>query len=304
MEITPSTAISTQKLSFSYSSGTVFTDLDFTVHSGDFLALVGPNGGGKTTFLKLVLGILQPQAGSVRIFDKAPAEVCQSVGYVPQYSTLRNDFPATLLDAVLMGAAQRSMLGGFWPRDRQARDRAMTLLEKMKLPHLAHKDISALSGGERQRALIARALMGRKTEDAPFLLLLDEPTASIDPAGKFCFYDFLAELKNNSTIVIVSHEMLLTSPYFTRVVYLNQTMQELPVKNLTPETLSILFGEHEHPCPVSDLHHVAQVHSDCCPQFQASRTASEKPRSTACNHPHHGDTACQKQTAPTNPLTL
>ena len=295
-------AISAENLSFSYSSGTVFSNLDFTVHSGDFLALIGPNGGGKTTFLKLVLGILQPQTGKVRIFDKAPAEVCQSVGYVPQYSTLRNDFPAPLLDAVLMGAAQRSMLGGFWPRDGQAKDRAMTLLEKMKLPHLAHKDISALSGGERQRALIARALMGRKSEDAPFLLLLDEPTASIDPAGKFCFYDFLTELKNNSTIVIVSHEMLLTSPYFTRVVYLNHTIQELPVKNLTPETLSILFGEHEHTCPVSDLHHVAQVHSDCCPQFQAARNnePSEKLRSTSCHH-QHGEAACQKQAPITTP---
>ena len=289
-------AIAAEKLCFSYSSAPLFTDLDFSVKSGDFLALVGPNGGGKSTFLKLVLGILRPQSGLVRIFGKQPNEVCRSVGYVPQYSTLRDDFPASLLEAVLMGAARSSPLGGFWPRDRQATRKAMELLEKMKLPQLAGKDISELSGGERQRALIARALMGRENEDTPFLLLLDEPTASIDPAGKFCFYEFLADLKNNITIVIVSHEMLLTSPFFTRVVYLNRTLQDLPHKNLTPETLTILFGEHAHPCPVSDLNHVAQVHSDCCPGAQLREISA----SASCRTPHGQENAEH----PGSPATL
>ena len=260
-------AVAITKLSFSHNREPVLLDINLTVHQGDFMALIGPNGGGKTTLLRLMLGLLKPQTGSVRIFGESPEQMQDHMGYVPQFSTMKSDFPATILDAVLMGGAKRSFFGGRWPRGKESKRQALEHLETLGLADMANAPVHALSGGQRQRVLVARALMGRpEGSDSPFMLLLDEPTASIDPQGKFCFYEFLGNLRGKVTIVVVSHDLFVASPFFSHVAFINKTATLLPDgAGLSGQELSALFGIHAHACPVADLQHAGGlVHMDDC----------------------------------------
>ena len=260
-------AVVVSNVRFAYTGEPVLEDVSLTVHQGDFMALIGPNGGGKTTLLRLMLGLYAPQAGNVRIFGENPASMSAHMGYVPQFSTMRTDFPASVLDVVLMGAAKGSLSGGSWSRSRTAREQALGHLDTLGLADMAAAPLHGLSGGQRQRVLVARALMGRPQDnDAPFLLLLDEPTASIDPQGKFCFYEFLGNLRGEVTIVVVSHDLFAASPFFSHVAFINRTATLLPDSGpLNGEDLAALFGMHMHACPVADLQHaVGLQHPDGC----------------------------------------
>ena len=251
-------AVQVQDLCYAYGTEAVLQNITFTVQPGDFLAIIGPNGGGKSTLLRLLLGLLTPSQGEVRIFGKEPAASRSHMGFVPQFTTLRADFPATVLEMVLMGGAQASPLGGDWGTHAKARHKALRLLETLGLSGLAGRPIGSLSGGQCQRAMAARALMAKpeqtqEGEDVPFLLLLDEPTASIDPEGKHCFYDFLETLRGSCTIVLVSHDLSLASPYFTNIALVNRTLTMQPSKQLTPAGLMETFGTHAHSCPIGAL---------------------------------------------------
>jgi zinc transport system ATP-binding protein len=238
----------------------VLEDATLRVERGELLAVIGPNGGGKTTLLRLMLGLIQPRSGSIRVFGGDPAHMRRQIGYVPQFSTLRADVPATVRDIVMTGAAERGFFGARLPRDKQSRRLAETLLEEMGLLALAGKHPTSLSGGERQRLLVARALMGRPENNDDFLLLLDEPTASIDPKGKFCFYELVNGLRGRATIVVVSHDLLPAPPFFSRMVAVNRTVKILSGEEPTLEALTALFGPHLHSCPVGDLQHSAGLH--------------------------------------------
>jgi zinc transport system ATP-binding protein len=259
-------AVEIRSLSFSFETEQVLTDIDLTVPRGEFLAVIGPNGGGKTTLLRLMLGVFSPGAGDIRIWGKTPGRARQNVGYVPQFPTLHQDFPASVLELVLMGAARPSFGGGSWSAGKASRETAERHLVTLGLESVMHRHVGDLSGGQLQRALVARALMGRpKMAESPFLLLLDEPTASIDPQGKFCFYNFLNELRDDVTIVVVSHDLMLASPFFTSVVFVNRILTRLQGGSVTPEQLTSLYGSHQHPCPVADLQHASGLlHSSGC----------------------------------------
>lgn len=261
-------------LAFAHSGEPVLENVSLTVEQGEFLALIGPNGGGKTTLLRLVLGLLTPDAGTVRVFGREPSTMSARMGYVPQFSTLRSDFPASVLDMVLMGAARPGLLGGGWRTGKAEKETALSHLETLGLTDMAQHPVGGLSGGQRQRALVARALMGRPADARiPFLLLLDEPTASIDPQGKFCFYEFMGKLRGSVTILVVSHDLFIASPFFSHIAFINRTITPLPDTRLTPETLSRLFGTHLHECPVADLQHAGGVqHAEGCSH-------------PACSHP-------------------
>lgn len=239
------------------------------------------------------------------------------IGYVPQFSTMQLDFPASVLDMTLMGGACPDLWGGGWRTDKPARERALAYLDILGLADCADVPVKALSGGQRQRALVARALMGRPASaplpaaakiggpptvengpgvmDAllngePFLLLLDEPTASIDPRGKFCFYEFIGKLRGKVTVIVVSHDMFMASPFFTHIVFVNRTLTPLPGKTLTPETLTALFGSHMHECPVADLQHAGGLlHTSGCthPACRSTAEAHEKGVCAVC-----GATGC------------
>ncbi len=272
-------AVALENVSFAYGCETAVEDISLMVDQGDFLALIGPNGGGKTTLLRIMLGLLEPQKGAARVFGNPPARMTRNIGYVPQFSTLRPDFPASVLEMVLMGAARPSLVGGSWPGNARSKAAALEHLDTLGLADLASRPVSALSGGQRQRALVARALMGKPAEgDAPFLLLLDEPTASIDPQGKFCFYEFLGKLRGFVSIIVVSHDLFIASPFFNRIAFVNRSLVPLPDNRVSAENLTLLFGRHLHECPVADFQHAEGImHPEGCSHPACADNMPESP---------------------------
>ena len=260
---TRESAVSLKGISFSRMRERILDGIDLEVAQGDFLALLGPNGGGKTTLLRLMLGLVRPDSGQVSIFGLPPEQARARIGYVPQFSTIRQEFPTTVLHMTLMGAARaRSGFGPLWADDAAACAKARSILDTLGILDVADNPIHALSGGQRQRLLVARALMGRPAE-GPFLLLLDEPTASIDVEGKYCFYEFLGSIRGTITIIVVSHDLSMASPFFSRVALLNKTLTVATGELPSVELLQSVLGPHAPDCPVSRIIHPAHEHCGC-----------------------------------------
>jgi zinc transport system ATP-binding protein len=196
---------------------TVLKGLSLTVHEGDFLAVLGPNGGGKTTLLKAMLGLVRPLSGSVTVFGEAPGHSAGRIGYVPQRLMFDRSFPVSAIDVVLMGRLAKRRLMQRYGKDDHLK--ALEALEITGLGRFARRRIGTLSGGELQRVLIARALAGD-----PDLLLLDEPTASVDPEMKTTIYDLLDHLKERHTIVLVTHDTGTIGRHVSRIACLNCTL--------------------------------------------------------------------------------
>ena len=256
--------IELKAVNFAYEQDLVLQNASLSVAPGAFLGLFGPNGGGKTTLIKIMLGLLTPQQGSVAVLGKNPAKVRNKIGYVPQFSTACFNIPISVLDATLTGQVNNKPLpfgfGRHWQKRGLDLERARDALLKVGLSDLQNRQVSELSGGQRQRVLIARALASN-----PEILLLDEPTASIDPHGKFCFYEFLASLcnpnsNNPMTIVIVSHDLSITAGPLTAIATLDRTIHATVGNTPTPEMLEILYGKHPDSCPfdhfIKQLSHV------------------------------------------------
>ncbi len=191
------TAIEVSNLSFSYDKTPILQKAHVKVPAGTFVGIIGPNGGGKTTFLKLLMGFLTPESGSIQLFGKSPSQMRHRIGYVPQVSQTDRDFPITVLELVMLGAISNQFS---YPSD--GKDRAQKLLEELGLSAHRSKAFSSLSGGLAQRALLARALLSN-----PDLLLLDEPTANIDPMSKSTILNKLSEFKEKKTILLVTHDL-------------------------------------------------------------------------------------------------
>ncbi|ABL66463.1 metal ABC transporter ATP-binding protein [Chlorobium phaeobacteroides] len=216
------------RLSVVLDGSRVLDNLTLQVCEGDFLGIVGPNGGGKTTLLRVILGLQKPSDGTVTVFDKEPGQSPSRTGYVPQHLVFDRDFPISVRDMVLMGRLSgKKPLQQYTKSDRERVDEA---LETVGMSALKSRRIGVLSGGELQRTLIARALAGD-----PELLLLDEPTASVDPVMKTSIYDLLDRLKKQLTIVLVTHDTGTISRHVSRVVCLNCSMvlRENPLATLS-----------------------------------------------------------------------
>jgi zinc transport system ATP-binding protein len=213
------------------------------------VAIIGPNGGGKTTLLKLVLGLLTPLKGTVRINGKSPLEVSPFIGYVPQDVHTNRSFPITAMDVVLMGKLDpKKRLSR---RSAANRRDALAALERMEMAAYADKKIGSLSGGQRQRVFIARALVTR-----PKLLLLDEPTASIDTKGQTDFYSLLKELNKDITVLVVSHDLLMISRYVKSVACVNKKLHYHDQAEITGDMLEIMYPcTVEEVCPVELVAH-------------------------------------------------
>lgn len=221
----------------------VLEDVDLRVDARDYLAILGPNGGGKTTLLKVLLGLLAPDSGEVRVFGGAPNRAAGRVGYVPQVRAFDQDFPIRVLDVVLMGCLRRGTLGRVKPVHR---DRAVAALERVEVGELAERPIGALSGGQLQRVLIARALV-----DSPDLLLLDEPTSSLDQRAGRSVWDLFESLSQSMAVVVVSHDLGMVAARVRKVVCLNRRLYADSSQALTREVLEAAYG-----CPVDlVLHH-------------------------------------------------
>ncbi len=210
---------------FAYEREEVLHNVDLAVPNKSFVAVVGPNGGGKSTLVKLALGLLKPRCGRVRVFGGPPERSRSRVGYVAQHLSFDPAFPVSVLDVVLMGRADRH-----WalPYRRSDREKAVQALEQVGLRSLGHRGLPQLSGGERQRALVAQALVSD-----PELLILDEPTASVDATLEHEIYDLLLELNQRMTIVVVSHNLNVVTRHASHVACVNRTASLTRVDSLT-----------------------------------------------------------------------
>ncbi len=236
-------AIDLRDVCFYYNGNPVLNKVSLIVEERDFLAVIGPNGSGKTTLLKIILGILRPREGTIRIMGKNPAEAAGLVGYVPQDTGVNKGFPISVMDVTLMGRI------GLPGRERRytADDREMAahVLDKVKMSEYRDRPIGKLSGGQRQRVYIARALAAE-----PKILLMDEPTASVDVQFQSELYEFLKELNSTMTIVVVSHDMSVLSSYIKSVACLNQTLFYHGQSEVTDEMIHSAYH-----CPVELIAH-------------------------------------------------
>jgi len=223
-------------------------DVTLSIFQHDFLGIIGPNGGGKSTLLKVMLGLVKPDSGSVSVFDKPPEQVRSRIGYVSQRPAFDRDFPASVWDVVMMGRYGRTgLFRRYNGEDRTAAEKA--LVRVGMLDH-GNKQIGRLSGGEQQRVFVARALVAE-----PELLLLDEPTASIDSNMQTEFYELLEELKKSLTIVMVSHDIGAVSIYVDKIACLNCQLYYHGSKEVTPEIL-----EATYKCPIQLIAHGTVPH--------------------------------------------
>lgn len=236
-------------LGFAYNGETVLQEVNLTIKAGEFLAMIGPNGGGKTTLLKLILGLLKPDKGTIRVMGRPVPKAMAAIGYVPQNVHVNSNFPISVMDVVLMGKRDPKKR---WARQSAADHRAaLSALEQMDMAAHAQKKIGELSGGQRQRVFIARALVS-----APQLLLLDEPTAGIDTKGQADFYSLLQELNRHITIVVVSHDLLVISRYIKSVACVNRRLHYHDQAEITGEMLETMYPcTAEEVCPVELVAH-------------------------------------------------
>jgi zinc transport system ATP-binding protein len=210
-------AVSFRNVVFFYDYYPVLVDISFETKENDFVGIIGPNGGGKTTLLKLVAGLLKPSSGSVSVFGEKPSKSNETIGYVPQFLNIDKQFPITAEQVVGMGLNSSSKLFKRGVQgDREAVQEAM---KTVSIENIAKKYFGDLSLGQRQRCLIARALVSE-----PKLLLLDEPTASVDSAVEKDIYEIFHTLNEKMTILLVSHDLGFVSSYVKNVFCINRTL--------------------------------------------------------------------------------
>lgn len=229
------TIINIDDVSFSYSNIPVVRNVNLAVREGEFLGVIGPNAGGKSTLLKLILGLLQPDAGEITVFGKRPEKGRSRIGYVPQHPAFSRDFPINVRDAVLLGRlGETRWYGGYTQEDKEI---AINALKAVEIDNIRNQTIDSLSGGQLQRVLIARALASR-----PDILILDEPTANIDVRAEEDIFGLLKQYNDHMTIIVVSHDIGFISGYVNRVACLNQTMLCHTTSEISGKTIEELYG--------------------------------------------------------------
>lgn len=239
-------AISIEDLSFSYDGREILSEVNLAIWPFDSICIVGPNGGGKTTLMKLIIGLLSPDTGKVLIFGRRPEDAKKLIGYVPQYAEYDKQFPISVKEVVCMGRLGNSLTGRYTRTDW---DRTMNALQQVGLEQFADRSFSALSGGQRQRVLIARALASGGE-----ILILDEPTANIDQESESHLFELLGELNRRMTILMVTHDVGFASKFFKRIACVNRRVVIHPTSELTGQLIKEMYGgdfrmiRHDHTC--------------------------------------------------------
>lgn len=207
--------VSMRNVSYQLQGVSILEDINLDINSNDFLALIGPNGGGKSTLLRIILGLISPQKGIIKVFNRDPSKSRNLIGYLPQYTHYDPDFPINVYETVLMGRSSK-----LWPKiDDEDYDAVDSALKSVGMFKYRDRQISRLSGGQKQRVFIARALVRQ-----PKLLLLDEPMASIDPEMQQSFYTLISKLKKKMAIVLVSHDVGAVSDKVNKIACLNRKL--------------------------------------------------------------------------------
>jgi zinc transport system ATP-binding protein len=214
-----------ENVTFSYQDTPVLKDLNFTIQRNEFVGIIGPNGGGKTTLLKLMMGFLKPSKGKIQIFGDNPANSLNSIAYVPQTARFDRQFPISVMELVLSGRLSHLPWHGQY--SKLDKEKAFQALEKVNLTHLKNAAFGTLSGGQAQRALIARALVSE-----PKLLLLDEPTASVDAKAEADIYNILESLKGQMTMMMVTHDLAAVVNKLERVLLVQGSVLSLTPKEV------------------------------------------------------------------------
>jgi len=236
-------AIKVKDLWFAYDKKPVLEEVNLTLYKGDFFGILGPNGGGKTTLLKLFLGLLKPDQGEIRILGEHPHAASHRVGYVPQNSGFNLHFPISVKEIALMGRLSRARIGRRYKI--QDHDKIEDVLNKVGLWEYRHAHVGSLSGGQRQRAFIARALA-----TDPEILFLDEPTSNVDHDFETNLYDFLKKLNKKVTIVVITHDIGVISSNMKSVACVNRKLIFHEEGKLTSEMLDMAYQ-----CPVDLIAH-------------------------------------------------
>ncbi len=249
-------AIKIEDLDVYYGDLCVLSKINLEVKKDEFLGIIGPNGGGKTTLLKVILGLLGPSAGSVRIFGRLPCQMKGQIGYVPQFSKFNRHFPVSVEEVVLMGRLS-GQTGTFYSYSQRDKEAAAFFMKRMDVYNLKTRQIGKLSVGQLQRILIARALVAN-----PKILLLDEPTASVDAISKNEIYSLLKELNKDIPIVLVTHDIGVISSYIGKIACLNRELHYHGETKISENILQHLYG-----CPVELIahgvpHRILSVHGE------------------------------------------
>jgi len=265
--IEPTPQINIRNVFFAYQKNAVLENINLNVYPKDYIAIIGPNGGGKTTLFKLILGILKPKSGEIKVLGQKPCKTSYYIGYVPQNHHISSLFPISAMDIVLMGSlsSRKKMFYSL----KKNRRKAIEILDRLKMADFANNNMNSLSGGQRQKIFIARALM-----TTPKILLLDEPTTGIDSKGQTELYGLLEELNKDITIVMVSHDMMILSSHVKSVACVNRNLyyhdqseiSEQMIKSIYPDALTaecpIELIAHGMPHRVLKHHHKIGLKND------------------------------------------
>jgi len=204
-------AVEVKNLYFKYEKEWILENINFTLKDKEFMAIIGPNGGGKTTLLKILLGFLTPNKGEIKIYSKTPKESREIIGYVPQHTNFSLDLPITVFDIILQGRLKK---GKFFYNQKD-KEKANETLKNLKIDNLKNKKIKDLSGGQRQKVLIARALVCE-----PKILMMDEPTSAIDPNGQKEILDLIENFE--VTRIVVSHDIKILLRNVDKIAYIHK----------------------------------------------------------------------------------
>jgi zinc transport system ATP-binding protein len=213
----------------------VLEGIDLTVPQHDYLGILGPNGGGKTTLVQLMLGLLKPDRGTIEVFGETPRKARGRLAYVPQYFDFDRQFPVQAEEVVRMGRLHRKPLGR--PYSSRDRERAREAMCRLHVEDLATRPIGALSGGQLQRVLIARALAG----DAK-AIILDEPTAHLDAKSAGLLYELLQEMNRTITILLIGHDVGVMNRHVKNVACVNRSLFHGHIRELTQEVMERIYG--------------------------------------------------------------
>ncbi len=244
-------------VNLTYGDVSILEDVSLEVEAGDFLAVLGPNGGGKSTILKLMLGLIKPDSGTIRVLGEAPGETGGRIGYLPQHTHVSTSFPTTVLEAVHMGTVRPGLRGvAGLARTPKEMNKARQALERVNMLEYANRSLSGLSGGQKQRVFIARALVSD-----PELLLLDEPTASVDPASRNSLFTLLSELNKEMTVIMVSHDISSLVSGVKSVACVNRDLHFHEAPEITSEMFQMSYGgDGENCCPIELVTHGTVPH--------------------------------------------
>jgi zinc transport system ATP-binding protein len=241
--MTETAAISCEDLTVILRGRTILENVTFELEAGGFMGLIGPNGGGKSVLLRTIAGLMPPASGKVSIFGKTPHEGRSLIGWVPQFARFEQDMPVRVLNVVLTGLLRKN--GGFFGYGAEQKNTALKVIADVGLEGHEGAQVGKLSGGQMQRVLIARALVSN-----PKLLLLDEPTASLDTVVGKSFYELLSRLSEHMTIVLVSHDLSVMAREVRTIACLNRTLHYHNDKEIPESAITAAYG-----CPVELLAH-------------------------------------------------